>query len=193
MHLGSDGEVLLHIDRTASTLFGTVMYGVQMLAYIRTAHGARYWIALRAKSRKAYPGMLDNCVGGALNSGETPLQALIREAREETSLPEDHVRENARPFGAVSYHMATNANGEEGHQPQVMYTYIIELTTEISPEPSDDEVETFELMTLQEVQDALANGDFKANCSLTWISFDLYRGYQREERERFLRDYHSSA
>ena len=33
--------------------------------------------------------MLDNCIGGALNSGETPLTCLVREAHEEAALPEE--------------------------------------------------------------------------------------------------------
>jgi 8-oxo-dGTP pyrophosphatase MutT (NUDIX family) len=130
--------------------------------------------------------MLDHCVGGALNSGETPMDCLVREAKEEASLPESYVRANAKSFGVVSYHMSHNANNEEGHQPQVMYTYSIELPSDMEPKPADGEVEKFELMTLDHVKAALANREFKANCVLTWISHLISQGIINAENERDL-------
>ena len=79
--------------------------------------------------------------------------------------------------------MATDGNGEEGHQPQIMYVYYIELGQDIVPKPSDGEVEKFEFMTLEEVQAALMNGEFKANCSLTWISYMIAQGIINAENE----------
>ena len=184
--IGPDGNAVMHIDRAGSTLFGTVMYGVQMLAYTNTEQGPRYWVPRRARSLRAYPGMLDHCVGGALNSGETPMDCLVREADEEASLPESYVRANAKSFGVVSYHMSHNANNEEGHQPQVMYTYSIELHPDMVPKPSDGEVEKFELMTLDHVKAALTNREFKANCVLTWISYFISQGIINAENEKDL-------
>lgn len=180
---GPGSEHIFNIDRSAAVVFGIVTYGVQMLAYVRTEDGIRYWVPRRAKTKRSYPGMLDKCVGGALDSGETPLTCLAREANEEASLPEDYVRDNAKPYGVVSYHMATNGNGEEGHQPQIMYVYYIELPGDIIPTPSDGEVENFELMKLEEVQSALKNGEFKANCALTWISYMIAKGIINAENE----------
>ena len=127
--------------------------------------------------------MLDTYVGGALNSGETPLQYLVRKAKEEAALPENYVRANAKPNGVVSYHMATNANGEEGHQPPVVYTYVIELTPAMVPMASD---RYFQMMSLEEVQDALARGQFKAECAPTWISYLISLGVINAENERHL-------
>lgn len=168
---GPGGKHILDIDRAAAILFGTVSYGLQMLAYTKTEQGLRYWVPRRAKNKRSYPGMLDNCVGGALNTGETPLTCLVREASEEASLPEEYVRQHAIPYGVVSYHMATDGNGEEGHQPQVMHVYHIELAPDLIPTPSDGEVEKFELMTLEAVQTALMDSEFKTNCAATWLSY----------------------
>lgn len=180
---GPRSEHLFDMDRAAAVIFGIVTYGVQMLAYVRTHDGIKYWVPRRAKTKRSYPGMLDNCVGGALDSGETPLTCLAREASEEASLPEDYVEKNAKPYGVVSYHMATNGNGEKGHQPQIMYVYSIELPADLVPVPSDGEVEKFELMNLEEVQAALRNGEFKANCALTWISYMIAKGIITAENE----------
>ena len=69
-----------------------------------------------------------------------------------------------------------------------MYTYIIELTPEILPELSDGEVETFEQITLEEVQEALANGEFKANCSVTWILYSIPTGVINTENEKIVHE-----
>lgn len=183
---GLKGELVLSIDRAASCLFGTVAYGIQMLASTRTDDGLKFWVPRRAKTKKSYPGMLDNCVGGGMSTGEKPLDALVREAAEEASLPEDYVRKYARPYGTLSYHMDRDGNGEEGHQPQVQYVYHIELTPEIVPTPLDGEVEKFELMTLEEVQNALAQGAFKTNCAVTWISYLVITGAINAENEEDL-------
>ena len=63
------------------------------------------------------------------------------------------------------------------------YVYHIELTPDIVPTPSDGEVEKFELMTLEEVQAALKNGEFKANCAMTWISYLIWSGIINAENE----------
>lgn len=185
---GPAGDLVLSIDRAASNLFGTVAYGVQMLASTRTEEGLKYWIPRRAKTKRSYPSMLDNCVGGGIATGEGPLESLVREASEEASLPENFVRENARPYGVLSYHMATDGNGEDGHQPQVQYVYHIELTPEIVPTPRDGEVEKFELMTLEEVKSALGGGQFKTNCAVTWISYLIVTGAINAENEERIYD-----
>lgn len=183
---GPEGEPVMHMDRVGSILFGTVMYGVQMLAYTNTKKGTLYWVPRRSRSVRAYAGMLDHCVGGALNSGETPMDTLVREAREEASLSESYVREYARSFGVVSYHMNHDANNEPGHQPQVMYTYSIELPQDMEPKASDGEVDKFELMTLERVKAALWRREFKANCVLTWISYLISQGIMNADNERDL-------
>lgn len=184
--MGPSGELLVSVDRAATSLFGTVVYGIQMLCYVKTDTGLKYWIPRRSKHRRSYPGMLDNCVGGGLATGEKPLEALIREAAEEASFPPDYVRAHAKPYGTLSYHMATDSNGEEGHQPQVQYVYELELTPDIVPRPGDDEVEKFELMTLDEVLSALAHGEFKTNCAITWIGYFVKNGVINSENEEHL-------
>ncbi|OCL05068.1 thiamine pyrophosphokinase [Glonium stellatum] len=182
----ASGELVLNIDRAACILFGTVAHGVQMLAYTQTSQGLKYWVPRRAQSRESYPGMLDTCVGGALNSGESPLDCLVREAGEEASLPEDYVRANAKPYSVLSYHMNTDGNGNEGHQPEVQYVYHIKLSPEVVPTPLDGEVEKFEQMSLDEVQDALVNGEFKTNCSSTWLAYLIMLGKINAENEKDL-------
>lgn len=183
---GPNGELVLNIDRAAIILFGSVVYGAQLLAYVRTEQGLRYWVPTRSKTKKSYAGMLDITVGGALGSGETPLEGLVREAEEEAALPRDYVRANVKPYGVLSFHMPTDANGKPGHGPQVQYVYSLELPPDLVPAPSDGEVDHFELMALEEVQAALAEGRFKTNIAQTWMAYLISLGELNAENEQNL-------
>ena len=82
------------------------------------------------------------------------LDTLVKEALEEASLPSEFVRKHAVAAGAVSYFYVREsaAGGEEGLlQPEVQYVYDLPLPDDVVPKPNDDEVETFTLMSLDEV------------------------------------------
>jgi 8-oxo-dGTP pyrophosphatase MutT (NUDIX family) len=82
------------------------------------------------------------------------LDTLVKESEEEASLPADLVRSHAVAGGAVSYFYVreANAGGEVGLlQPEVQYVYDLAVPEEIVPKPNDDEVESFTLMPLHEV------------------------------------------
>jgi hypothetical protein len=64
---GPGNEVLFSIERSASTLFGIVTYGVHMTGFVRdegSSHGIKIWVPRRAKNKQTYGGMLDNTVAG---------------------------------------------------------------------------------------------------------------------------------
>jgi len=51
---------------------------------------------------------------------------------------------------------------------------------------NDGEAEEFKLMTLEEVKDALARGEFKLNCAMTWMAFLIRHGHVTAENEENL-------
>ncbi|KAF9887055.1 hypothetical protein FE257_010549 [Aspergillus nanangensis] len=207
----SQGEVLLEIERCASALFGIVTYGVQLLCYERgrpaatiitrecpsdeaasasgggNSHPIKLWIARRSSSKQTYPGMLDCTAAGGLPTGKSPLEGVIAEALEEASLPESLVRTRLRATGCVSYfHVrGPKAGGETGLlQPEVEYTYEMELGGAVRPSPSDEEVEEFRLWEVEEVLDALRRGEFKPNSAVVVVDFLIRHGLLTAENER---------
>ena len=177
----------LKMERAGTALFGIVTLGVHMTAYTRTKSGMSIWVPRRAKSKQTYGGMLDNTVAGGISYGEEPFESLVREAAEEASLPEEVVRKRAKACGTVSYFHVRDerAGGEIGLlQPEVQHAYDLELPPNITPEPSDDEVERFYLWSVEEVQQALAEGQFKPNCAMLLLDFFVRHGILTAENER---------
>ena len=115
--------------------------------------------------------MLDNTFGGSLRSRERLIDCIVRESAEEGSLPEKYIRANIKACGTISYQMSRTDDGRPGFQHQIQYLYEIELSEDVVPKPFDGEVEGFLLKALDKVRDALARGEFKPNCAMTWIAY----------------------
>lgn len=186
---GPSGQMLFTIERSASPLFGVVMYGVHLTCYTTDARSGelRLWVPRRAKNKQTYPGMLDNTVAGGIAAGEQPFECLVREAMEEASLPEDTSRK-AKAAGCATYFYIrdSRAGGETGLlQPECQYIYDLDLTGEdVVCKPNDEEVEGFELMGVPQVLEALGNAEFKPNCALVMIEFLVRHGFITRENER---------
>lgn len=190
---GPRNKLLYSIERSASALLGIVTYGVHMTAYVHSpesSHGMKIWIPRRAAGKQTYGGMLDNTVAGGMATGEGPLECLVREAEEEASLPRDLVEKSSRSHGTITYiHIRTpEATGEVGLvQPECQYVYDLELPADIVPKPNDSEVQEFYLWDVEEVQEHMANGEFKPNCALIMLDFFIRHGILTLENEK---DYH---
>ncbi|KAJ5158782.1 uncharacterized protein N7500_008433 [Penicillium coprophilum] len=183
---GPEGEVLLEIERCASALFGIVTYGVQLLSFVRDKGGLKLWIGTRAEGKQTYPSMLDSTAAGGLGAGKLPIEALICEAREEASIPEEVVRMKVKPMSHLTYfHIRGNkAGGETGlFQPEVEYTYELELEPGMIPKPKDSEVECFSLYNIDEVLFALKEGQFKPNSAIVIVEFLIRHGILNAENE----------
>ncbi|KAK3174479.1 hypothetical protein OEA41_001725 [Lepraria neglecta] len=179
-------EKTISMERAGSALFGINSYGVHMTVYLNTTEGMKIWVPRRTKNKQTYGGYLDNTVAGGLCTGEQPFECMIRECAEEASLPEHLVRSNAKPCGTVSYiHIRDErAGGETGLvQPECQHVYDMEVGADVIPKPCDNEVEDFYLLTVKQVQEALAEGQFKPNCALVLLDFFVRHGILKGENE----------
>jgi hypothetical protein len=74
------------IERASSRFWGALTFGAHANGYVAdlvTGRPSHLWIARRSWTKATDPGMLDNLVGGGVPHGQTPRQALQREAWEE--------------------------------------------------------------------------------------------------------------
>lgn len=187
--IGRSSPITTSIERAGSALFGIVTYGVHMTAYVKVDNDIKIWVPRRAKNKQTFGGMLDNTVAGGISSGENPFESVVREAAEEASFPDSLVRSNAKSCGMVTYFCITGqrAGGETGLlQPEVQYVYDLEIDPSVIPKPADDEVEEFYLSTVEEVQKALAEGQFKPNCAVVLLDFFVRHGILTADNEKHL-------
>ncbi|MCJ1261588.1 hypothetical protein MMC22_001454 [Lobaria immixta] len=187
--IGRSSPITTSIERAGSALFGIVTYGVHMTAYVKVDNDIKIWVPRRAKNKQTFGGMLDNTVAGGISSGENPFESVVREAAEEASFPDSLVRSNAKSCGMVTYFYITGqrAGGETGLlQPEVQYVYDLEIDPSVIPKPADDEVEEFYLWTVEEVQKALAEGQFKPNCAVVLLDFFVRHGILTADNEKHL-------
>lgn len=185
---GRNGELILSMERAAMGLYGTLRYGVHLIAYIRSPsdpYGIKIWVPKRSTAKTSFAGMFDNTVAGGLMTDEDPFECVIREADEEASLPEHVVRENAKLVDFVRYIYITDTrSGEKGYiYPECQWVYDLELPRDVIPEPNDDEVEEFSLLTVDEVKEFLAQGRFKPNCAVVTLGFFIRHGIITRENE----------
>ncbi|KAI1615061.1 thiamine pyrophosphokinase [Exophiala viscosa] len=182
---GPSKTLLLNMERSATPLFGVVTYGVHMTGYVKTPEGMKIWAPRRALTKQTYPGMMDNTVAGGLSTGEKPFECLVRECEEEASLPADVVQ-SAQACGTLTYFHVRDARagGETGLcQPECQYIYDLELPADVTPKPGDDEAIDFQLLTVDEVRKAIANGKFKPNCAHLLLEFFVRHGILTAENE----------
>ncbi|KAI1124631.1 NUDIX hydrolase domain-like protein [Nemania abortiva] len=179
----ANGEHVLHMSIMGSGMLGTVVAGVQLIAWTETENGRRYWLQRRSARKSVHPGKLDVTAGGNFAAGERPIDGIVREALEEASIPKDYTRENIRSCGTISYHLATNSDGSPGSQPHVQYTYEMELPHGMIPKPSDGEVDKFITMDEKQIRAALFQDDFKPIVGVLWLGHFYRHGMMSPESE----------
>lgn len=187
---GDDGDDLLYsVERAGAGLLGVMRFGVHMTGYVKdegSSHGIKIWVPRRAADKSNYPSMLDNTVAGGLMTREDPFECMIREADEEAALSEELMRERCKVAGTVTYIYITDerSGGERDLiYPETQWVYDIELPADVIPTPKDGEVAEFYLWTVEQVQEAMARGEFKPNCALILLDFFLRNGILTPKNE----------
>ncbi|KAG9001009.1 hypothetical protein FRB94_005033 [Tulasnella sp. JGI-2019a] len=175
-------SIAFAVERSCCALFGFVTYGVHLTMY---TPDMKLWVPRRAKTKQTWPGYLDNTVAGGIPHGFSSREALLKECSEEASIPEA-IADRAKGAGAVSY-FYRNMKGYL--EPEVEYVYDLCLPADngqvdaFIPKPSDDEVESFELLSVDDVVSKMKAGEFKANCAVVLLDFFIRHGMVTPENE----------
>ncbi len=160
---------LLLMERAALPLFGVSGYGVHMNGYVRHGDEIRLWVARRSRNKPTFPGKLDHLVAGGQPHGISLKENLIKECLEEASIPHSRAA-LARAAGCIRYAVDLG----EGLRPDTIFVFDLELPADFIPVNADGEVESFHLLSLEQVSRFLRNTtEFKFNCALVIIDFLL--------------------
>ncbi|KZP04329.1 hypothetical protein FIBSPDRAFT_878612, partial [Athelia psychrophila] len=145
----------------------------------------KIWVPKRARTKQTWGGYLDNSVAGGIPSGMPPFEALVKESMEEASIAEDIVRSHAKAVGSVSYYTRTPSGWL---QPEIEYLWDLAVPPgadpgPFTPKPLDGEVESFELMSFDDIISKMHEGLFKPNCALILIDFFIRHGHITPDNE----------
>ncbi|NDY91157.1 NUDIX hydrolase [Ideonella livida] len=171
--LAEDGRHLAVIERAAARFWGAITFGVHCNGYVAGPDGrpTGLWIARRADHKPTDPGRLDNLVGGGVPLGQTPRQALCREAWEEAGLrTEELVGLRA---GSV---LSLTCDLPEGLQREWLHVYDLALPAGREPCNQDGEVAWHRLMPVAQALALAAAGELTVDASLATLDFALRHG-----------------
>jgi isopentenyldiphosphate isomerase len=162
----------LLIERAAVPLFGLGGYGVHLNGFVREGKTIKLWVARRSRSKPTWPGLLDQLVAGGQPAGIGIRENLVKECAEEAAIGQQ-LASQAHAAGAISYCMDT----PEGLRPDKLFVFDLELPSAFVPRNTDGEVEAFELWSLEQAAEAVAQTQsFKPNCALVVLDFLIRHG-----------------
>lgn len=162
-------------------MFGIVNYSVHMIGWVMTAEGRKISIPRRALTKMSFPGMLDNTVGGSLATEEKPIDGMVRECEEEICLDPAYTRSDIKACGANSFQLTVTDLLEPACQHQVQYLYETELRQDVVPKIGDGEVGELHLKTIEDLKQAMRDGEVKLTCNMTYLAFLIRHGYVNAE------------
>lgn len=187
-------EPYILIERSMAGLFGIITYGIHINGYLfdKDTNELKMWIPRRSATKPTWPSMLDNVVAGGLSYPYSIYETALKESSEEANLSPQFINDNIKSTGVLSYFhypkdIKTDTFVDESSflVGEVEYIFDIQFPNDnsIVPKPNDDEVENFNLLTLQDVIDNLQKLNFKPNCGLVTLDFLIRHGYITPENE----------
>ena len=164
------GQRMARIERAACRFWGTLTLGAHANGYVADAQGrpSHLWIARRSASKATDPGLLDNLIGGGVADGQSPRQALVREAWEEAGLSPAQVEK--APTGHV---LRLHRDIAEGLQLEDLHTFDVLMPASLQPINQDGEVAGFECLPVQQALTAAAGSGMTVDAALVTLDFAL--------------------
>jgi 8-oxo-dGTP pyrophosphatase MutT (NUDIX family) len=161
---------LATIERAAARFWGTLTLGAHANGYVADSGGRpqRLWIARRALDKATDPGLHDNLIGAGVAAGQTPLQALVREAWEEAGLTPPQL--GGLRGGRI---VALQRDVREGRQWEHLHCYDLALPPVVQPANQDGEVMDLQCLPVQEALALARSEHMTVDAALVTLDFAL--------------------
>jgi 8-oxo-dGTP pyrophosphatase MutT (NUDIX family) len=166
-------EPLALMERAAARFWGTLTLGAHLNGYVARPNGRpeRLWIAQRSLTKPTDPGHFDNLVGGGVPAGQSPFEALVREAMEEAGLRPELLHA-AQPGRVLRLHRDIL----EGRQLEDLHAWDLALPAEWAPHNHDGEVAGFHLLPVADALALAAGEKMTVDAALVTLDFGLRHG-----------------
>lgn len=162
--LDHEGRELARCERGAFRTLGIQNRAVHINGY---RPDGLVWVARRSQLKRADPGMLDNLAAGGVSAGETPRRCAIRELWEEAGVPRRLAMRVDFP-GMFIHSLRETRFGM--HDERIIVADAL-LPADFQPTGRDGEVGEFLCMTRDQVDTALAGGEFTVEAALAMREF----------------------
>lgn len=162
-----DDPPLALIERAAARFFGVLTYAVYANGVVLSEDPQAMpslWVARRSLSKPTDPGMLDALVGGGVSWGWGIVDALVKEAHEESSVPPQWVA-GARK-GRVMQLLTEIARGVQAEE---LYCFDLFLPPDFKPRAEDGEVSEHRLMSVEAVLEVIARGEMALDAEMSTL------------------------
>ncbi|EJE53301.1 NTP pyrophosphohydrolase [Acidovorax sp. CF316] len=158
----AQGEVIATVERGAVRVLGIATRAVHLVGL---APDGRMWVQLRSRTKPNNPGMWDTLMGGMVAAVDTLDQALARETWEEAGLATADLADVAQG-GHVLFSRPSREGGGIGYMVERIDWFRATVPAGMEPANQDGEVERFELLGLDEVQQRVARSEFTQEAGL---------------------------
>lgn len=124
--------------------------------------------------------MLDNIVGGGIAQGSNPIETMRKECFEEAGITEPELS-SLQSTGTVTFYyddpIRCVKDNSRGWQADTEYVFDLELPTSFIPTPQDGEVESFQLLDLNQVLAKLLAREFTMEAAVVTVDFMVRHGF----------------
>ncbi|CAM4060003.1 NUDIX domain-containing protein [Comamonas aquatilis] len=159
------------VERGAVRPLGIATQAVHLVG---AAPDGRIWVQQRADNKATNPGMWDTLMGGMVSAADSLPQALERETWEEAGLRVADLTD-LRHGGFVSFCRPSDEAEGHGYVSERIDWFEATVPESLSPDNQDGEVQRFELLERESVEDWLVQDRFTPEASLILAAYFGWR------------------
>ena len=160
-------QLVASIERGAVRPLGIATRAVHLVGL--SPEGA-VWVQQRASNKATNPDMWDTLMGGMVSAQDSLPDALARETWEEAGL-RIHELEQLLHGGHVQFSRPCDEAEGRGYMLERIDWYSATVPASLKPRNQDGEVQRFELLTLDVIEDWLVQGRFTPEASLILAAY----------------------